>query len=372
MSLTGMSSFLSRQMSVSIGGPDEDFTGSEIEYSSTEGEFVGTAVCIEQVAFARFSHVYKVYFTSGPMEGELGAAKILTTGYSHTHDKARVLLEQLYQREVRALSMLNHPNVIRGGPVRVSKTGTAIAGEAAVAEAVTAAALKAAAAALAEAEEVAAFKAAATESIATHEGTEGETATQWKAGCAAEEETLGTWKLHVEVHHHHAMAVRGRIGPHLSPEGRWAGWAHQGPEPELGLELMLRLELKWSETVVAEARACGGTGSKLRLKLALLGLGEVEVLGSSRRVIMLEWMHGGDARTLLDQAMRPMDPQAADSLILPLALALEAAHKWVRLADWGISVPVEEAASRMSTGGTRERMPGSVGTEFWCAPEIER
>ncbi|GFH10883.1 serine/threonine protein kinase [Haematococcus lacustris] len=124
----------------------------------------------------------------------------------------------------------------------------------------------------------------------------------------------------------------------------------------------------------------------------LLGLGEVEVLGSSRRVIMLEWMHGGDARTLLDQAMRPMDPQAADSLILPLALALEAAHKAgfvhrdvkagnalldhgvgnVRLADWGISVPVEEAASRMSTGGTRERMPGSVGTEFWCAPEIER
>ncbi|KAL6749829.1 kinase-like domain-containing protein [Haematococcus lacustris] len=225
MSLTGMSSFLSRQMSVSIGGPDEDFTGSEIEYSSTEGEFVGTAVCIEQVAFARFSHVYKVYFTSGPMEGELGAAKILTTGYSHTHDKARVLLEQLYQREVRALSMLNHPNVI-----------------------------------------------------------------------------------------------------------------------------------------------------------SLLGLGEVEVLGSRRRVIMLEWMHGGDARTLLDQAMRPMDPQAADSLILPLALALEAAHKAgfvhrdvkVRLADWGISVPVEEAASRMSTGGTRERMPGSVGTEFWCAPEIER
>jgi hypothetical protein len=38
-------------------------------------------------------------------------------------------------------------------------------------------------------------------------------------------------------------------------------------------------------------------------------------------------MHGGDARTLMDQAMRPMDPTAADSLILPLALALAAAHE---------------------------------------------
>ena len=43
----------------------------------------------------------------------------------------------------------------------------------------------------------------------------------------------------------------------------------------------------------------------------------------------------------------------------------------VRLADWGISVPLEEANSRMSVNGTRQRAPGAVGTEFWCAPEIE-
>jgi hypothetical protein len=39
------------------------------------------------VAFAKFSHVYKCFFTAGPAEGRLAAVKILTTGYSFSYDK---------------------------------------------------------------------------------------------------------------------------------------------------------------------------------------------------------------------------------------------------------------------------------------------
>ena len=44
----------------------------------------------------------------------------------------------------------------------------------------------------------------------------------------------------------------------------------------------------------------------------------------------------------------------------------------VCLADWGISVPVTESACKMNEQGTQVRAPAAVGTEFWCAPEIER
>lgn len=40
-----------------------------------------------QIAFAGLSHVYKCYFSDGEHEGEVAAAKILTTGYSHTGPK---------------------------------------------------------------------------------------------------------------------------------------------------------------------------------------------------------------------------------------------------------------------------------------------
>ncbi len=49
-----------------------------------------------------------------------------------------------------------------------------------------------------------------------------------------------------------------------------------------------------------------------------------------RRVLFIQWMAGGDARTLIDQAMRPMDEAAAATIILPIAQALQAAHKCVR------------------------------------------
>jgi hypothetical protein len=47
-----------------------------------------------QVAFAKFSHVYKCFFTAGPAEGQITAAKILTTGYSHTYEKVNLWNER--------------------------------------------------------------------------------------------------------------------------------------------------------------------------------------------------------------------------------------------------------------------------------------
>eukprot|EP00983_Pelagomonas_calceolata_P091223 1157517-Pelagomonas_calceolata.AAC.5 len=44
----------------------------------------------------------------------------------------------------------------------------------------------------------------------------------------------------------------------------------------------------------------------------------------------------------------------------------------VCLADWGISVPVSESSRSMHATGSQVRAPAAVGTEFWCAPEIER
>lgn len=49
--------------------------------------------------------------------------------------------------------------------------------------------------------------------------------------------------------------------------------------------------------------------------------------GATRRVLFIQWMSGGDARTLVDQAMRPMDESAAASIVLPVLQALEAAHR---------------------------------------------
>jgi serine/threonine protein kinase len=43
----------------------------------------------------------------------------------------------------------------------------------------------------------------------------------------------------------------------------------------------------------------------------------------------------------------------------------------VRLADWGIAVFESESSSRMSNNGATIRAAGAVGTEYWCAPEVE-
>mmetsp|Transcript_25777 Transcript_25777/g.65556 ORF Transcript_25777/g.65556 Transcript_25777/m.65556 type:complete len:428 (-) Transcript_25777:176-1459(-) len=237
LSQTGFS-FLNRSRSISIGGPDEDYSGCEIEcFHPVTKEPRGKAVVVEQVAFAGLSHVYKCYFSEGPIEGTIAAAKILTTGYSMSGPKVAEVLNRLYDREVHSLAKLTHPHII-----------------------------------------------------------------------------------------------------------------------------------------------------------GFYGVGEVVKMGNTRRAIFLEWMPGGDARALIDQAMRPMDEGAAGTIILPLTEALGAAHAagivhrdvkagnillapgigQVKLADWGISVPVEESSSRMSLNGKQVRAPGSVGTEFWCAPEIER
>lgn len=63
--------------------------------------------------------------------------------------------------------------------------------------------------------------------------------------------------------------------------------------------------------------------------IRLLGVGSVDKYGHSRHCVFLEWMPGGDARTLLDQAMRGMDERAAGSICLSVARGLEAAHRWV-------------------------------------------
>jgi hypothetical protein len=72
-------------------------------------------------------------------------------------------------------------------------------------------------------------------------------------------------------------------------------------------------------------------------------------------------------KTVLHHSKLPHHLHSPSNVLHELTFVLQ-----VRLADWGISVPLSEAGARMSTGGTVQRMPGSIGTEFWCAPEVER
>ena len=57
-------------------------------------------------------------------------------------------------------------------------------------------------------------------------------------------------------------------------------------------------------------------------------------------------------------------------LLLALTLALTLALLQVVLADWGISVPVEESSRPTEGPGRGEEH--QIGTEFWCAPEVEQ
>eukprot|EP00983_Pelagomonas_calceolata_P026232 823297-Pelagomonas_calceolata.AAC.1 len=57
-----------------------------------------------------FSHVYKGYFAEGPLQGQLTAIKILTTGFMHTSSKVRgiyvVLLPEQHNQNMSGLPCL--------------------------------------------------------------------------------------------------------------------------------------------------------------------------------------------------------------------------------------------------------------------------
>ncbi len=61
-----------------------------------------------QIGSASFSQVYKCLFMGGSLDGQLGAAKVLTTG-----GRAEPLLKRLYDRETSALRAIQHPHIIQ-------------------------------------------------------------------------------------------------------------------------------------------------------------------------------------------------------------------------------------------------------------------
>ncbi len=65
-----------------------------------------------QIASAGFSQIYKAFYTGDNGETRIVAAKVLTTGITHTAARAEPVLKRLYDRELAALSAVKHKHVI--------------------------------------------------------------------------------------------------------------------------------------------------------------------------------------------------------------------------------------------------------------------